>query len=145
MLTNNKSVIVVIGIGRLGASIAKELSIQQYQVLAIDKDEKSFNKLDGISGYSGFTLMGDASDISFIRAHKIDEAKTIIVATDDDNANIFIAYMCFFVFNVPNILIRLYDSDKRKLLEKTTIKAIYPFELSMDVFKVMKQNWKSAI
>jgi trk system potassium uptake protein TrkA len=45
-----------------------------------------------------------------------------------------LAHLCFYVYNVPRIFVRLSDTDKGKLLDGTNIKAIYPFNLSYDEF-----------
>ncbi len=127
----SNSVIVVIGIGRLGASIAKQLSQQGENVLCIDSDEKAFNKLDD---FSGFTQVGDATDLEFLRDLGIENAKTIIITTENDDTNIYLGHVCFLIFNCLRVFIRLDDSDKKKLLKDTPIEAIYPFLLSLNNF-----------
>lgn len=129
LITN--TVIVVIGIGRLGASIAKQLSQHGENVLCIDSDEKAFNKLDD---FSGFTQVGDATDLEFLRDLGIANAKTIIITTENDDTNIYLGHVCFLLFNCLRVFIRLDDSDKKKLLKDTPIEAIYPFLLSLNNF-----------
>jgi trk system potassium uptake protein len=128
-----KNKIVVIGSGRLGASIAAMLSNQGNDVLIIDKDGSSFRKLSDT--YSGYDVIGDATDLSILENEAlIKEAKEVIITTDSDNINLFIAHLCFHIYDVPNIYARFSDTDKGKLIENTTIKAIYPFILSLDQF-----------
>lgn len=127
----NKNTIVVIGVSRLGASIAKRLSQAGESVLCIDNDQLAFNKLDD---FSGFTELGDATNLDFLRELDISRAKSIIITTDQDDINIFLGHACFMIFNSLSIYIRLSDADKSKLLDGTPIKAIYPFLLSLDDF-----------
>jgi len=123
---------VVIGSGRLGANIAAKLSDLGNDVLIIDKDGSSFRKLsETFSGY----VVGDATDLGILENEAfIKEAKEVIITTDSDNVNLFIAHICFFIYDVPNIYVRFSDTDKGKLIEHTTIRAIYPFILSIEDF-----------
>lgn len=136
-MKKNKS--VVIGSGRLGASIAAMLSNAGNDVLIIDKDGSSFRKLSDT--YSGYDVIGDATDLSILENEAlIKEAKEVIITTDSDNVNLFIAHLCFYLYDVPNIYARFSDTDKGKLIESTTIKAIYPFILSIDEFMTMRKE-----
>ena len=124
---------VVIGSGRLGANIAAKLSDLGNDVLIIDKDGSSFRKLS--ETFSGYDIVGDATDLGILENEAfIKEAKEVIITTDSDNVNLFIAHICFFIYDVPNIYVRFSDTDKGKLIEHTTIRAIYPFILSIEDF-----------
>lgn len=127
----NNSNVIVIGIGRLGATIAQELSSRAENVLCVDINPRALNKLDD---FSGFTEVGDATDLSFLEKIDLKSAKAVIITTNDDNTNIYLAHLCFLIFNISKIYIRLGDVDKAKLLSDTPIKAIYPFLLSLDMF-----------
>ena len=128
----NNNVVIVIGIGRLGSSIAKDLSENGENVMCIDLNEQAFNKLDDFAGY---TQVGDATDLEFLEKIGIRKAKAVIITTDSDDVNIYLSHVCFLNFNLLHIYIRLGDSDKSKLLNDTPVVAIYPFLLSLDRFK----------
>ncbi len=132
-MKKNKS--IVIGCGRLGSSIATHLSTNGKNVIMIDKEASSFRRL--ADAFNGYTLEGDATDIEFLTKSFIKEATSVTIVTDNDNVNIFVAHICFHIFKVPSIFIRLADNKKSKLLENTNIKAIYPFILSFDEFVSM--------
>jgi trk system potassium uptake protein TrkA len=135
----NKTKSVIIGSGRLGASIATKLSNLGHDVLIIDKEITSFRKLD--ETFSGYDVIGDATDLTVLENDGfIKEANEVIITTDNDNVNLFIADICYYIYDVPNIYVRFSDIDKGKLVENTTIKTIYPFILSIQDF--MKQREK---
>lgn len=126
---NSVKKIFIIGIGKLGASIAKELSCKGEDVVCVDKQAEAFNKLDD---FCGFTQVGDALDLAFLEQIDIKSSKAVIITTNDDDVNIFLAHECFFLLSIKNIYIRLWDTDKSKLIQYTSIDAIYPFNLSLD-------------
>jgi trk system potassium uptake protein TrkA len=122
----------VIGSGRLGSNIATTMSEHGEDVIIIDAQDDSFRKLQ--ESFSGYQVVGDATDLSVLENSYIKHAKTVVITTDSDNVNIYLAHLCFYVYNVPRIFVRLSDTDKGKLLDGTNIKAIYPFNLSYDEF-----------
>lgn len=123
---------IVIGSGRLGSNIATSMSELGEDVIIIDAVDDSFRKLQ--ESFSGYQVVGDATDLTILENSYIKQAKTAVITTDSDNVNIYLAHICFYVYNVPKIFVRLSDTDKGKLLDGTTIKAIYPFNLSYSEF-----------
>ena len=67
----------------------------------------------------------------------------LIVVTGDDNKNIFIADMCNYMFRIKDIYIRLYDSNKEKLITSENIHSICPFLLSIKYFDSLKIQEKN--
>lgn len=135
-MTNKKRKTLIIGLSRLGSSIAKELCENGEDVIVLDKNENSFNKLS--DSFSGYTIKGDGTDYNVLKMNHISEMDQVLITTEDDNTNIYISHLCFFLFDLPKIYIRLSDNDKSKLIENTSIKAIYPFLLSKNEFNKLK-------
>lgn len=127
-----KNKFIVIGAGTLGAHIAATMSKSGHDVIIIDAIEDSFRRLD--DSFSGYNVVGDATDLSVLEKADIKKAQSVVLTTDNDNVNIYLSHVCFFIYNVPKIFVRLSDIEKGKLLEGTTIKAIYPFNLSFNEF-----------
>ncbi|MGM9971985.1 MAG: NAD-binding protein [Anaeroplasmataceae bacterium] len=121
---------IVIGCGRLGSSIATNLSLSGNNVIVIDSNKDSFRRLS--DGFNGYTIVGDATDIIFLNEQFLDEASKAIIVTNDDNVNLYVAHLCTYIFNVPKVYIRLADNSKSVLLNDDRIKAIYPFILSIN-------------
>ena len=127
---------LIIGCGRLGASIANADSLSGKNVLVVDKDSRSFELLSDL--FSGYTFLGDVTDLSLLEEAYITSAKEIIIATGDDNVNLFLAYVARKLYNVPKIYVRLDDPSLEILISDLDVKAIYPFELSLDKFSRMR-------
>lgn len=119
---------IIIGCGRLGASIAGRLSEENKDVMIIDNDKSSFRKLPPY--YGGLTMVSGATDVERLIASDIGKASTLIAVTDNDNVNICAAQMAKKQFNVPKILVRIYDEDKISVLKGQNIDVICPTALS---------------
>ena len=129
---------VVIGCGRFGGQVATERSEEGMQVIVVDAHEDSFRKLH--ETFAGYTEVGDATQLEILKKAFIEEAEYVVISTNRDNVNILIAHICDQIFQVPNIYIRLMDSEKEKLIDNDRIQAIYPYKLSIDNFRTLFQS-----
>lgn len=132
MNKNNKNISIIIGCGSFGATIADELSLKGEDVILIDKNLDAFRK--ATNDFSGFTIEADGSDIDVLEKAGIKNANNLIAVTDNDNVNILASMIAKNIYNVPNVITRLFDTHKEVILENTNIKTIYPTKLSLNVF-----------
>ena len=119
---------VVIGCGRLGASLANAISDKEASVMMVDRDEHAFRKLG--SAYGGLTMTGDATDIAVLRSAEIERADTVVSVTNDDNTNIMVAQIARNVYHIPNVICRLYDPEREIVYKEFDIDTICPTVLS---------------
>ena len=78
--------IIIIGCGRLGSTLAMELSDAGYNVAVIDSEAK---KLDALgSGFNGLRVKGIEYDNGVLKEAGISRASCVISVTPDDNLNI---------------------------------------------------------
>ena len=131
-----KNKTLVIGCGGLGATIASKCSTEGKNVMIIDENPKTFEALS--DRFSGYTFVGDASDLELLEEAGITSSKDIIITTGDESLNIFLAHVARKVYNVPNIYVRLSDPESEILLKGMEVKAIYPLQLSFDKFNIMR-------
>lgn len=119
---------VIIGCGRLGASLANAISDKDASVMIVDRDERAFRKLG--TSYGGLTLTGDATDITVLRSAEIERADTVVSVTNDDNTNIMVAQIARNVYHIPNVICRLYDPEREIVYKEFGIDTICPTVLS---------------
>ena len=132
--TNKKrNLFIVAGGSRLGANIASTMSKHKKDVTLIDLDPKAFRKLN--PDYSGYTLAGDAADISVLEQAGIDRAYVVIAATDDDNTNIMISQTARAVFDVPIVIARLYSPEIEGIGSENGVLVVYPYKLSVGIIE----------
>lgn len=127
-IKNKDEYIIIIGCGRLGSNLANILSTSKKSVVIIDKDEKSFNRLD--SNFSGFTIEADAVESQVLKDAKIDKADIFIAVTNDDNTNIMVSQIAKRIYNTPKVIARLIEPTKQKIYENFDIMTICPTILS---------------
>lgn len=131
-----KNLTLVLGCGRLGSAIANHASQAGDNVVVVDPNQSSFEKLN--DNFSGITITSDCSDLDQLRDAGVERAHEVIITTGDDNTNLFLAQVCYKIFAVPYIYVRFDDPDLGLLTQGMPIKPIYPFQLSLDRFSVLR-------
>ncbi len=131
-----RNLTIILGCGRLGSSIANYSSQMGENVVVVDPNKASFEKLN--DAFSGITIASDTTDIDELRDAGLDSAREAVITTGDDNVNLFLAYVCCKIFEIPYIYVRFDDPDKGLLIQGLPIKAIYPFQLSLDRFSLLR-------
>lgn len=127
---------VIIGCGKLGASLATSLSENGGSVVVIDKSEDSFRKLG--SSFTGLIFVGDGTDLEMLQQVQIEEADVVLVVTDNDNTNVMISQIARQIFHVPHVIARLYDSERECVYRQLNIEIICPNALSVkEIDKVL--------
>ena len=127
-----RNLTLIIGSGRFGSSLANKYCQSGKNVMVIDKNADSFERLS--DNFSGYTFAGDATDIAVLEKCHIDQANEIIITTGNDNANLFVAHVARKIYDIPEIYVRLFAPDSEQFLKGLKVNAIFPFELSVDEF-----------
>lgn len=119
---------IIIGCGRLGASLANELSSEGDNVLIMDGSKNAFRRL--APNFGGLSVVADGTDLDKLREAKIGNASAVIAVTNHDNTNIMIAQIARDLFGVERVIARLYDPASESVYKRLGINTICPSVLS---------------
>lgn len=114
--------VVIMGCGRVGARIASILDHNGHDVSVVDTDPRAFRRL--APDFGGQTIIGTGIDEDVLRSAGIEEATAFIAVTNGDNRNIMAAQVARHIFNVPEVICRIYDpvrEDTYRRLGLTTV------------------------
>jgi trk system potassium uptake protein len=125
--------ILVLGCGRLGARIAMDAVGESHEVSIIDNDPRAFTRLP--SDLDAVVVLGTGIDEDVQRSAGVESVDTFIAVTDDDNTNIMAAQIAKKVFNVTNVLLRVYDPARAETYGKLDLTVICPTRLVADVIE----------
>lgn len=125
--------ILVLGCGRLGARLAMDASHEGHEVAIIDNDPRAFSRLP--SDLNAIVVLGTGIDEDVQRSAGIETSDTFIAVTDNDNTNIMAAQIARKVFNVENVLLRVYDPARAETYGRLGLTVICPTRLVADVIE----------
>lgn len=121
--------VLIIGCGRLGSNIANTLSDRNKNVTIVDISKDSFRKLS--PSFGGISLEGNGTVIEVLKEADIKKADVVIAVTDNDNVNTLIAQMARKLFDIKEVVVRLYDPDKECVYKEDNIHTVFPSLLSV--------------
>jgi trk system potassium uptake protein TrkA len=115
---------IVIGCGRVGATVAIQLAASGWDVTAIDEKEDSLGRL-GDSWTGGF-VVGHGMDQQLLRDAGIEDADAVVVTTNGDNTNIVIAQVAQKHFQVPTVVVRFLDPARAQFYAERGLRVVCP-------------------
>lgn len=124
----NKQRFLVIGIGRLGFSLAKNLIEEGQEVIALDTDEKN---IEAIKEYCEFSFLGDCTDVGVlieVGAPKVDKA-IICMGTNFEAA--VLAVTNLLELGVPYVAARASSRQKEQILKRVGAHQVFFVEEEM--------------
>lgn len=119
---------IIVGCGRLGATLANTLSNKGKNVVIIDRNEEAFRKLP--ASFGGIAMVGDATEEQILTEANIQKASTVVVVTNNDNTNIFVAQIVKEMHHSLHVIARLYDPERECVYHEFGIETICPAVLS---------------
>ena len=125
---SNGDYTIIVGCGRLGANLANTLYDNGVNVIIIDKNADAFRKL--APSFGGITLTGDATEMLVLNDAEIEKAKAVVSVTNNDNTNILVAQLAKELFNIGQVIARLYDPERECVYREFGIDTICPAVLS---------------
>lgn len=135
----NDNYTIIIGCGRLGASLANTLSNKGENVLIMDNTKDSFRRL--ASNYGGLSIVGSGTEFDKLREAQIDRASAVIAVTNDDNTNIMVAQIAREMFRVKKVIARLHDPECEVVYQELGIETICPAVLSAKEIDKLLENF----
>ena len=106
---------IVIGLGRFGSEVARELCRQGCEVLAIDT---SSDLVSQIANDVTHAVVGDGQDKEVLRALGVREFDCGVIAIGDDLAASVLVTMNLKELGVAQVICKAHDETHRRVLEK---------------------------
>jgi trk system potassium uptake protein TrkA len=106
---------IIVGCGRVGAELCYHLFKNGHQVVVVDINKESFNRLH--PDFRGRTLEGEGLAEGVLERAGIREADGLAAVTNSDTLNAVVAHAARTIYDVPNVVARNYDPNLRSIIE----------------------------
>ena len=124
---------VIVGCGRVGSALARQLSEEGDQVTVVDFNEAAFNRLG--EDFTGDMVFGTAVDEDVLRRAGADRAEAFVAVTNADTTNIMAAQLAQHLFKVKKVICRIYDPAQADVYEELGLETICPTTIGADKIK----------
>ncbi|MDV6014454.1 TrkA family potassium uptake protein [Haloechinothrix sp. LS1_15] len=124
--------VVIMGCGRVGASLANALERLGHDVAVIDKDLDAFRRLG--AEFHGDQILGIGFNKQTLREAGIDRAEAFAAVSSGDNSNIISARVARETFGVTHVVARIYDHKRAAVYERLGIPTVATVPWTTDRF-----------
>lgn len=132
--------ILVLGAGRVGFGVAKELVLGENNISVVDSSKEALNlvaeKLDVKP------VFGHAADIEVLKEAGIETADIVIAVTSSDEVNITVCQIADFMFNVETKIARVGKKSyfgEQNLFEKGRFPIDFVVSPAFEIVKMVKR------
>jgi trk system potassium uptake protein len=128
--------VLVVGCGRVGSAIAKQMLAEGHEVSVLDEDPEAIAHLEKGSDHSweeqgGSFTVGTALEIDALIEAGIDRADAFVASTDGDNTNLVIAQIAQKRFRVQNVVVRVLDPARAAWYEQQGLRTVCPTKIAI--------------
>lgn len=118
----------VIGLGRFGSSVCRELSREGREVLAIDQNEDRVNEFKNIASYA---VIADSTDETTLKELGIKNIDHVIVAIGDNIQASILTTVILTELGVKKITVKAQNDYHEKILKKIGVNQVVHPERDM--------------
>ncbi|NYE94057.1 trk system potassium uptake protein TrkA [Psychromicrobium silvestre] len=121
---------VIMGCGRVGATLAHTLEDSGHTVAIIDQDDRAFRRLR--KSFSGRKVTGIGFDRETLKQADIEQAYAFAAVSSGDNSNVLATRVARETFHVEHVVARIYDPGRAEIYQRLGIPTVAAVRWSAD-------------
>jgi trk system potassium uptake protein TrkA len=135
---------LIVGCGRVGATLAKLLAVESHDVTVVDENPAAFKRLG--NKFNGRVEVGTGIDYDVLARAGAGTADGFVAVTDGDNRNVMAALIAQRMFGIKKIVARIYDPPRGQLYRELGIETVCPTTLGAKIVrdKLMHMPYESV-
>ncbi len=122
--------VVVVGYGRVGSALARELGNDGHQVTVIDSQSSRVQRAARLANVK--VVAGNAVDVQVQRDAAVSGSDVFLAVTANDNVNLVSAQIALEVFQVPNVFARVYVPSRADLTAERGVQSVCPTHYTIE-------------
>jgi trk system potassium uptake protein TrkA len=121
--------LVVIGCGRVGSAVARDLADEGWDVTVVDEQEEALARLG--TRWAGGFVVGHGMDAEILKRAGVPDADAVVVATRGDNTNLVIGQVVQKRWDVPSVVVRVLDPARADFYAARGLRTICPTQTAI--------------
>jgi trk system potassium uptake protein len=132
--------VLIVGCGRVGSAIAKQMLAEGNEVSVLDEDPEAIALLNRGQDESweevgGRFTVGTALEIDALLEAGIEQADAFVASTDGDNTNLVIAQIAKRRFDVERVVVRVLDPYRAKWYAEQGLQTVCPTQTAIELLE----------
>lgn len=132
--------VLVVGCGRVGSSLARNLLAEGHTVSCLDRDPEANARLGvGLDGewedQNGIFTVGAALEVGALEAAGIRNADAFVAATNGDNTNIVISQIATQRYKVDRVVARILDPARAEFYRRRGMEIVCPTRIAIEMLE----------
>lgn len=123
--------IIVIGCGKVGSSLARELVNSGNDVVIIENDSRLLQNAEDVDCMK---INGVPIDKDILKSAGIEQTDAVCAVTQDDNMNIMTSQVAKEIFNVNKVITRIFNPRSKVLFEEFGLDTVCSTTLTVNAF-----------
>ncbi len=121
---------IVIGCGRVGATLARTLADEGWGIVVVEMHEENLSRLG--TDWKQDVVIGHGMDTAVLEEAGVTDADVLIAATDGDNTNLVIAQVAVKRYEVAHVAARIQDPARADAYADRGFEVISPVKMAID-------------
>ncbi len=131
--------IIIIGYGRVGASLAKLVTTPTNNVTVIDIDPEVLARID--TDFPGHVVLGTGYDEDVLVQAGIEECDALAAVTNSDNVNLMATEVARQLYSVPHVITRLINPNRLDVYSQLGLDYVCDTEIvAEDIFAKIRSR-----
>jgi trk system potassium uptake protein TrkA len=122
--------VVIMGCGRVGSTLARDLEERNHTVSVIDSEPDSFRRLG--PAFNGDKVTGYGFDQEVLEKAGIRRADAFAAVSSGDNSNIIAARVARETFGIDKVVARIYDPGRAEVYQRLGITTVATVKWTAD-------------
>jgi trk system potassium uptake protein TrkA len=122
--------VVIMGCGRVGSTLARDLEERNHTVAVIDSEPDSFRRLG--PDFNGDKITGYGFDQGVLEKAGIRRADAFAAVSSGDNSNIIAARVARETFGIDQVVARIYDPGRAEVYQRLGITTVATVKWTAD-------------
>lgn len=114
--------VIIVGCGRVGSTVAKEMIAAGNSVAVVDRNPDSFRRLG--ADFAGQMVVGVGFDRDVLTEAGVGMGCAVAAVTNGDNSNILIARVARETFGAKHVIARIYDPARASIYQRLGIETV---------------------
>ena len=126
---------LIVGCGRVGATLAKLLDADNNEVIVVDENPSAFKRLG--QKFKGHVVVGTGIDYDVLKRAGAQTADGFIAVTNGDNRNVMSALIAQRMFGIKKVVARIYDPTRGMMYRDLGIETVCPTTVGAKMIRDM--------